>query len=61
MKPIEYEIEEIGFWANGENINEKKTQLTEEDFNIENDDDFHGKVLVKSCIFYNFFDQVRVG
>ena len=62
----EFVMEEVGFWVNGDNMNDKKMNDLDGDqrdlvTSNWNQEENKTQVLIKSCIFYNFFDQVRVG
>ncbi len=53
-------MEEVGFWVKGECMTEKKIDESDEDESIAQStwgpEENKAQVLVKSCIFYNFFD-----
>ena len=49
-------MEEVGFWLNGYHMSDHCTIL-----DTEASQQFTGVAMVKSCIFYNFFDQCRLG
>ena len=52
-----FEIEDIGFWVNGDFLYEYQIK-TKEMKEMEQNTSI---VVIKSCIFFNFFDQIRAG
>lgn len=52
-----YELEEIGFWISG-NIKQVDDERVNSSSDIEENT---ATAIIKSCIFYNFYDQCRVG
>ena len=57
----EFVMEEVGFWVNGDNMNDKKMNDLDGDqrdlvTSNWNQEENKTQVLIKSCIFYNFFD-----
>lgn len=55
--PRDFEVEEIGFWVNGDYIFGYQLNMAE----MINEENNNADLRISSCIFYNFFDQVRAG
>jgi hypothetical protein len=55
--PRDFEVEEIGFWVNGDFIYGYQLNMAE----MINEENNHADLRVSSSIFYNFYNQIRVG
>jgi hypothetical protein len=53
----DFDVEEIGFWVNGDFIYGYQLNMAE----MINEENNHADLRVSSSIFYNFYDQIKVG
>lgn len=55
--PRDFDVEEIGFWVNGDFIYDYQLNMPE----MINQENNNAELKVSSSIFYNFYDQICAG